>query len=785
MNYIDFVVRNKHIESRHNSIIADNTDYMMRFAFDEGWAGYPDKTVLVLDNEGKIWELHLTGGETEVKLPKFIGRKLLAVGVTATAGDGEISSDALSLRVNPSIRTGASEVIGAPESGAKDLLEEYREKYETLIAELQAAIDSTYLGVTGATVGQTVRITAVDEGGKPTEWEAVEFPEHVQSDYEQNDSSSKDYIKNRPCYEATETTDIAGTSITIDTSVSSVTHDFIPLQVGQEWKVTTNTGSEFTAVVQENEQGEPYLGSPDTTSGSYPFYIRANEAVCNSSWVLMQNITSLTLTCLSGTYTQGVIKKIDPKFLPDVGSSLVVNLTMDDSGNITADKTLAEIKAASDDGKVVDAKIEGTIVPLGYLTDSEAIFTLTNANSSEVSTASLTCTSDNVWSMSQDGFDASTTLGISGAAAGQTVTIKAVDAAGIPTEWEATDKMDKVNPTGTGSFSLNRKSGTIVGTNSHAEGYNPTASGHYSHAEGYKPTASGNFGSHSEGNGTTASGKGSHAQGNGTTASGDYSHAQGISTTASGNYGSHAEGYNTTASGASSHAEGSNTKAASVNQHAQGKFNIEDSSNTYADIIGNGASNASRSNAATVDWSGNAWYAGDVYTGSTSGTNKDEGSKKLATEEYVDSAVSGLELINEISTTEFVTSITIDQDADGNAFSLKKMIILMTLPKTTNEAGEEQTNAGYAYYAVNGMRPAWQSPSNGWNNALFLWTIEALGDYYTVTCFKDGENTAQLWHSDIFKSEGAFSTITKFEWRLFNGTFGWNNTNFKVYGVRA
>ena len=38
------------------------------------------------------------------------------------------------------------------------------------------------------------------------------------------------------------------------------------------------------------------------------------------------------------------------------------------------------------------------------------------------------------------------------------------------------------------------------------------------------------------------------------------------------------------------------------------------------------------------DWNGNAWYAGDVYVGSTSGTNKDEGSKKLATEEYVNSA---------------------------------------------------------------------------------------------------------------------------------------------------
>lgn len=143
------------------------------------------------------------------------------------------------------------------------------------------------------------------------------------------------------------------------------------------------------------------------------------------------------------------------------------------------------------------------------------------------------------------------------------------------------------------------------------------------------------------------------------------------------------------------------------------------------------------------------------------------------------------EFINEISTNEWISSVTINQDSNGNPFSLKKMRIFMTLPKTTNEAGEEQSNSGYAYYAVNGMRPAWQKPSNGWNDALFLWTIEALGDYYTVTCFKDGVNAAELWHSDIFKSEGAFSTITKFEWRLFNGAMGWSSTNFKVYGVKA
>lgn len=173
------------------------------------------------------------------------------------------------------------------------------------------------------------------------------------------------------------------------------------------------------------------------------------------------------------------------------------------------------------------------------------------------------------------------------------------------------------------------------GEGSHAEGMDTTASGNYSHAEGLGAQASG-FGSHVEGFQTTASRSYSHAEGDGTTASGDTSHAEGGYTTASGLY-SHAEGYKTTASGARSHAEGKGTTASGENQHVQGEYNIEDTTSVH--IVGNGGDNYSRSNAHTIDWSGNAWFAGSVYTGSTSGTNKDEGSKKLATEEYVNNLV--------------------------------------------------------------------------------------------------------------------------------------------------
>ena len=127
-----------------------------------------------------------------------------------------------------------------------------------------------------------------------------------------------------------------------------------------------------------------------------------------------------------------------------------------------------------------------------------------------------------------------------------------------------------------------------------------------------------------EGRNTTASGAYSHAEGNYTEATGSSSHAEGQNTTAS-NTAAHAEGENTTASGAYSHAEGENTIASAKHQHVQGKFNKEDSAGTYAHIVGNGtgASTSSRSNAHTLDWSGNAWFAGDIYVGGISQTDSD------------------------------------------------------------------------------------------------------------------------------------------------------------------
>ena len=167
------------------------------------------------------------------------------------------------------------------------------------------------------------------------------------------------------------------------------------------------------------------------------------------------------------------------------------------------------------------------------------------------------------------------------------------------------------------------------GTCSHAEGGETIVSGIYSHAEGTFTTASGGN-SHVEGSGTSASGNYSHAEGHNNTASGESSHAEGTFTTASGDN-SHVEGNHTTASGNYSHAEGNSTIAAGKYQHVQGKYNIEDTENKYAHIVGNGSGTAVRSNAHTLDWNGNGWYAGKLSQEGTPTNDKD-----LITKKYFD-----------------------------------------------------------------------------------------------------------------------------------------------------
>lgn len=116
---------------------------------------------------------------------------------------------------------------------------------------------------------------------------------------------------------------------------------------------------------------------------------------------------------------------------------------------------------------------------------------------------------------------------------------------------------------------------------------------------------------------------------------GEAAFAANLETEASG-YAAFAAGNGTEAIGKNSFAEGQRTIANGENQHVQGKYNVKDTANKYAHIVGNGMTDAKRSNAHTLDWDGNAWFKGGVYVG---GDDQSKG-EKLVTKSELDAAVA-------------------------------------------------------------------------------------------------------------------------------------------------
>jgi len=96
--------------------------------------------------------------------------------------------------------------IGEGISNTSAVIEDHSDILEKFKKEFLEYVDSKQdmLIQSGASVGQIAKITAVDSSGKPTAWEAVDMPSggggQVQPDWNQNDSTAADYVKNRPFY---------------------------------------------------------------------------------------------------------------------------------------------------------------------------------------------------------------------------------------------------------------------------------------------------------------------------------------------------------------------------------------------------------------------------------------------------------------------------------------------------------------------------------------------------------------------------------------------------------
>lgn len=453
------------------------------------------------------------------------------------------------------------------------------------------------------------------------------------ADWDQNDSAQSNFIKNRPFYEEINTTDISGASYTI----SGLTYDEptkvldnpIPLELGQVWECTrehrdAGWNSWRTFEVQQADDGTLFLGVPVNEDGTIiednmvSIYLTQNEFATDPS-IIRNGYHSFKFTCVSGVVTNKSIKQIDEKYVPNIadwnqhdetGIGYIKNRThysyldyveVTDPTQATGNQILLT-RYPKDLEKVTYRVVIGDKifdnVPYG-------VETYHTANCEAIGDYGKDSSGNERWNLGFS-FWAYEPIIVStnyvnvpftvsypdGSELAQVPTtdihiyevvdvVKKIDKKYIP-DSALISKMDKENPVGTGSFSMNRKEDTPIGYQSVAEGSSTTASGNSSHAEGSYTTASSRY--------------------------------------------SHAEGDHTTASGATSHAEGNSTIASGDESHVQGKYNIEDTENKYSHIVGNGTSNTARSNAHTLDWNGVGWFQGGLQVG---GNAQDDGAQTV------------------------------------------------------------------------------------------------------------------------------------------------------------
>ena len=216
--------------------------------------------------------------------------------------------------------------IGEGISNASTVIEDHSDILEKFKKEFLEYIDSKQdmLIQSGASVGQIAKITAVDSSGKPTAWEAVDMPSGggVQPDWNQNNSTAADYVKNRPFY----TGDTVETVFVEESTVSFAPEEdgvylgelqstFVPT-VGETYKVSWDgTTYESTCVNFNRFQviGNLSIAGAGSDTGE-PFL--ANVSHGEIIGIATADTSASHTFSISGFVTEVV--KIDPKYIRDM-----------------------------------------------------------------------------------------------------------------------------------------------------------------------------------------------------------------------------------------------------------------------------------------------------------------------------------------------------------------------------------------------------------------------------------------------------------------------------------
>ena len=177
---INIKIRNKVAKGEYAVIVCDNSDYTAVFDFDAEWDEYTTKTARFVYG-GRYTDVVFSGNECAV--PVMQNTRAVTVGVFA--GDLHTTTPAYFACV-PSILFGN----GIPADPTPDVYAQIMELLNN-IADGGKPATTERLGV--VQIGENLKITAAGVL-------SVDTATQVQSDWNQNDSTQPDYVKNRPFY---------------------------------------------------------------------------------------------------------------------------------------------------------------------------------------------------------------------------------------------------------------------------------------------------------------------------------------------------------------------------------------------------------------------------------------------------------------------------------------------------------------------------------------------------------------------------------------------------------
>lgn len=89
----------------------------------------------------------------------------------------------------------------APKTITTQVISETGEKLEDRLKNTEKVLDKKITSPETAKIGQILEVEEIDKSGKPVKWRTIDAPNNqIQADWNQNDETQLDYVKNKPFY---------------------------------------------------------------------------------------------------------------------------------------------------------------------------------------------------------------------------------------------------------------------------------------------------------------------------------------------------------------------------------------------------------------------------------------------------------------------------------------------------------------------------------------------------------------------------------------------------------